>query len=212
MVKSYNTLPSPAGSEAIKQRKDGQPAPQHLHLFHPAAAGINVDEDVPLLSPFTPADYKTMAMEMAYLTPRRKVPSVRLSSGAGGPEGGAPLPSQFFRSDSRGSQNGNSEHETLVSGPPRPAIVRRQSSATAASPSKLTLILFAASILFLFADQNLLAPNLTAVARDFGFDDAQRDIKLGGQIPFAFFVVGGAVSVVNIAVNEIRRSPPYVHW
>jgi hypothetical protein len=47
------------------------------------------------------------------------------------------------------------------------------------------------SILFLFADQNLLAPNLTAAAEDFGFDDNQRDAKLGGELSFAFFTVGG---------------------
>jgi MFS family permease len=83
---------------------------------------------------------------------------------------------------------------------------------SAASPSKLTLILFAASILFLFADQNLLAPNLTAVARDFGFDDAQRDIKLGGQIPFAFFVVGGAVSVVVGPLADVMNRKNLYVW
>ena len=32
----------------------------------------------------------------------------------------------------------------------------------------------------LFADQNLLAPHLTAVGRAFHFTDAERDAKLGG--------------------------------
>jgi MFS family permease len=41
-----------------------------------------------------------------------------------------------------------------------------------------------------------MAPNLTAIATDFGFDDVERDMKLGGQIPFAFFIVGGAISLV----------------
>jgi MFS family permease len=41
-----------------------------------------------------------------------------------------------------------------------------------------------------------MAPNLSAIAEDFGFDDVERDMKLGGQIPFAFFVVGGAISLV----------------
>jgi MFS family permease len=60
----------------------------------------------------------------------------------------------------------------------------------------LRTALLCASTAFLFADQNLMAPNLSAIAEDFGFDDVQRDMKLGGQIPFAFFVVGGAISLV----------------
>lgn len=52
------------------------------------------------------------------------------------------------------------------------------------------------TVTFLFADQNLLAPNLSAIARDFGFSDAQRDALLGGQIALGFFVIGGTVSVV----------------
>jgi hypothetical protein len=35
--------------------------------------------------------------------------------------------------------------------------------------------------LFMFADQNLMAPNLTDIARDFGFTDDERDEKLGGD-------------------------------
>eukprot|EP00983_Pelagomonas_calceolata_P103279 1158896-Pelagomonas_calceolata.AAC.1 len=33
----------------------------------------------------------------------------------------------------------------------------------------------------LFADQNLLAPHLTAAGHDFHFTDAERDAKLGGE-------------------------------
>jgi len=49
--------------------------------------------------------------------------------------------------------------------------------------------------LFLFADQNLMAPNLTQIARDFGFSEVERDIKLGGNISFVFWVLGGTVSL-----------------
>jgi hypothetical protein len=48
--------------------------------------------------------------------------------------------------------------------------------------------LFSACTILLFADQNLMSPNLTAIAADFGFSDEERDKKLGGQIALAFFV------------------------
>ena len=38
--------------------------------------------------------------------------------------------------------------------------------------------------------QNLMAPNLTAIAHEFGLSDAERDAKLGGEIAFAFFLLG----------------------
>ena len=41
-----------------------------------------------------------------------------------------------------------------------------------------------------------MSPNLTAIARDFGFDDNQRDQKLGGDIALAFFVLGAPASFI----------------
>jgi MFS family permease len=49
---------------------------------------------------------------------------------------------------------------------------------------------------FLYADQNLLAPNLSVVAREFGFTTQERDVKLGGYISLAFFLVGGMVALL----------------
>jgi len=40
--------------------------------------------------------------------------------------------------------------------------------------------LFSLVAAMLFADQNLLAPHLTAAGHDFNFTDAERDAKLGG--------------------------------
>lgn len=40
------------------------------------------------------------------------------------------------------------------------------------------VLLFSAMIGLLSADQNLLAPNLSAAARDMGLDEHQRDIYL----------------------------------
>eukprot|EP01006_Ploeotia_vitrea_P066704 TRINITY_DN95524_c0_g1_i1.p1 TRINITY_DN95524_c0_g1~~TRINITY_DN95524_c0_g1_i1.p1 ORF type:complete len:512 (+),score=10.07 TRINITY_DN95524_c0_g1_i1:67-1536(+) len=65
-----------------------------------------------------------------------------------------------------------------------------------------TIILLFLISLCLYADQNLLSPNLTAVAHSFGFGPAERDWKLGGQIGFGFFVMGGAASVVVGALAD----------
>ena len=48
-----------------------------------------------------------------------------------------------------------------------------------------TVILLGIATFFLFADQNLMAPNLTMIAREFGFTDVERDQKLGGDIEAA---------------------------
>eukprot|EP00532_Pseudo-nitzschia_australis_P006990 CAMPEP_0168169396 /NCGR_PEP_ID=MMETSP0139_2-20121125/3614_1 /TAXON_ID=44445 /ORGANISM="Pseudo-nitzschia australis, Strain 10249 10 AB" /LENGTH=521 /DNA_ID=CAMNT_0008086809 /DNA_START=349 /DNA_END=1914 /DNA_ORIENTATION=- len=56
------------------------------------------------------------------------------------------------------------------------------------------LALFSVTTVLLFADQNLMSPNLTAIAEDFGLDDEDRDRKLGGDISLAFFIVGAPAS------------------
>ena len=55
-------------------------------------------------------------------------------------------------------------------------------------------LLFALSF-FLFADQNLMGPNLTQIANDFGFNDIERDVKLGGEISLVFWLIGGVVTL-----------------
>lgn len=60
---------------------------------------------------------------------------------------------------------------------------------------RATLVLLAFITLFLFADQNLMAPNLTQIANDFGFGPEERDTKLGGNIALAFWLIGGVVSL-----------------
>ncbi len=57
-----------------------------------------------------------------------------------------------------------------------------------------TLFLYSITTVLLFADQNLLAPNLSAAAEEFGFDNDQRDKKLGGDIALAFFLLGAPAS------------------
>ena len=48
----------------------------------------------------------------------------------------------------------------------------------------------------LFMDQNLLAPHLTDVAREFNFTDAERDTKVGGELSFSLFLVGAPAALV----------------
>lgn len=227
--KSYNTLAPPLTerSSSEQQRQSERTSLLRRLSSESGTSGSLLNrhrstDDHPLLhSPYTPvADYKTLAMEMAYLTPRRKIPSVRLAgspayrglySGAGGNADSHHLlqPSPIFPhatlSPSAAAARVGEEEAAMLhpaaaasaTAPQQPGFFRAGSADSVAAslrspgmigakdgPGVLTLALFAASILFLFADQNLLAPNLTAVARDFGFDDAQRDIKLGGQVCF----------------------------
>jgi predicted MFS family arabinose efflux permease len=57
-------------------------------------------------------------------------------------------------------------------------------------------VILCITVAFLFADQNLLAPNLSAIAHEFHFSDAERDDLLGGRIAFGFFIVGGFISLL----------------
>jgi Major Facilitator Superfamily len=59
-----------------------------------------------------------------------------------------------------------------------------------------TAAIFTVTTVLLFADQNLMAPNLTAIAKEFHFSDEERDRKLGGDIALAFFVIGAPASYV----------------
>lgn len=47
----------------------------------------------------------------------------------------------------------------------------------------------------LHADQNLAAPNLSAIAEEFELSSIDKDAKLGGQVQLGFFFVGGATSL-----------------
>ncbi len=59
----------------------------------------------------------------------------------------------------------------------------------------IAVILIAAINLLIFADQNLMSPNLTQIANDFGFNAVERDVKLGGQISLVFWVLGALVTL-----------------
>jgi predicted MFS family arabinose efflux permease len=59
------------------------------------------------------------------------------------------------------------------------------------------------SVFFLFADQNLLAPNLQQCADDFGMSDNDKDKLLGGYISIGFFVIGGIASLTVGYLSDV---------
>lgn len=62
--------------------------------------------------------------------------------------------------------------------------------------SRVTLVLFVTLIGLLYADQNLLAPNLTAIGAEFGFSRAEIDQRLGADVNLMFWMLGGIVTLV----------------
>jgi hypothetical protein len=69
--------------------------------------------------------------------------------------------------------------------------------------------LYLVTITILFADMNLLAPNLSIIADEFGMlSDDERDVKLGGLLALGFFFVGAPVSfIVGWFADSMNRSP-----
>eukprot|EP00808_Paulinella_micropora_P032351 g67651.t1 len=69
------------------------------------------------------------------------------------------------------------------------------------------LLVYLLTTFCLFADQNILAPHLSAAAKEFGFGEVQRDKKLGGELALAFFVVGAPVSLlVGHFADSVNRT------
>lgn len=69
------------------------------------------------------------------------------------------------------------------------------------------LALFSMTTALLFADQNLMAPSLTAIAKEFDMNDEDRDRKLGGDISLAFFLLGVPASlIVGLLADTHDRS------
>lgn len=64
----------------------------------------------------------------------------------------------------------------------------------------------------LSADQNLLAPNLTAVADDFGFNADQRDKYLGGVISAAFFLLGAPAALIVGYLSDVTKRTHLLFW
>ena len=73
-----------------------------------------------------------------------------------------------------------------------------------ASPPRPTYALVCATLVAALraADQNVLAPSLSAIARDFGMDDAAKDRYLGGYVAAAFFAVGAPAALAAGALAD----------
>ena len=71
---------------------------------------------------------------------------------------------------------------------------------------RLATTLYLLTTSLLFADQNLMSPNLSAIADEFGFDNNTRDKKLGGDIAIAFFMVGVPASFIVGSPSFARLS------
>mmetsp|Transcript_5858 Transcript_5858/g.16409 ORF Transcript_5858/g.16409 Transcript_5858/m.16409 type:complete len:142 (+) Transcript_5858:97-522(+) len=65
--------------------------------------------------------------------------------------------------------------------------------------------IFCVTSALLFADQNLMAPNLTDIARSFDFDEHERDKYLGGYIG-AVCVVAHSRTYPHILAQSLARS------
>ena len=77
--------------------------------------------------------------------------------------------------------------------------------------SNYTLVLCLMTTLFLFADQNLMAPNLSAIADEFNIADDERDARLGGDVAVAFFIVGGPFGIIaGWYTDRLPRNKMYV--
>ncbi len=73
------------------------------------------------------------------------------------------------------------------------------------------VILLAIISFFLFADQNLMAPNLTQIGNEFGFTPEERDVKLGGNISLIFWVLGGIVTLgIGYFADLISRKKLFI--
>jgi MFS family permease len=87
------------------------------------------------------------------------------------------------------------------------------SYATSMKQRRLATTLYLLTTSLLFADQNLMSPNLSAIAQEFGFDDNTRDKKLGGDIAIAFFMVGVPASfVVGCLADVIHKRSLLFLW
>jgi MFS family permease len=54
----------------------------------------------------------------------------------------------------------------------------------------LIITIYVTTLILLYADHNLLSPNLTQISEEFGMTNEQRDVRLGGHISLAFYAVG----------------------
>ena len=47
-----------------------------------------------------------------------------------------------------------------------------------------------------------MAPNLTQIAQEFNYTNAERDTKLGGYVSIGFFIVGGIAAMLVVSLHQ----------
>ena len=97
----------------------------------------------------------------------------------------APAPPRESNAEASAVRNWPTERDPLL----------LEEQALAGKDATYSTALLCALLFFTFAMQNLMAPNLTAIALDFGFSEEERDRKLGGEVALGFFIVGAPVAV-----------------
>tara|TARA_B100001029_G_C15063817_1_gene461353 strand:- start:2981 stop:4216 length:1236 start_codon:yes stop_codon:yes gene_type:complete len=68
---------------------------------------------------------------------------------------------------------------------------------------KITTILISIISFFMFADQNLIGPNLTIIAQEFNIME-YKDQYLGGLIPLFFWIFGGIITLIIGYYTDIK--------
>ncbi|KAL1520754.1 hypothetical protein AB1Y20_022320 [Prymnesium parvum] len=73
-----------------------------------------------------------------------------------------------------------------------------------AGPTERSFALLMACTALITSDQSLLAPNLSATAAEFGFDELAKDEKLGGSLAVALFLAGApAALLIGAAADQV---------
>jgi len=71
---------------------------------------------------------------------------------------------------------------------------------------RFAVSIYGLTTVLLFSDQNLMAPNLSAMADEFGFDNTERDEMLGGNIALAFFCIGAPVAlIIGLLADKVHN-------
>lgn len=74
---------------------------------------------------------------------------------------------------------------------------------TNAIKHQIPLVLVSLVLMFLNADQSVLPVNMSAIAKEYGFDDIQRDEKLGGLVTGAFFASSAVSSLLSGRMADV---------
>jgi MFS family permease len=81
-----------------------------------------------------------------------------------------------------------------------------QSAASQERSNRTAFLLLLTSAALINSDQNLLSPNMSACAADFGFTKQEKDEKLGGTLAAGLFLAGAPAAIaVGVAADGAMR-------